>query len=95
MGQPTYDVEHTQALLVELHADEADGLALSTQIDAMELEVEQALAADLSLGGVCENIEPNGSEMVMNLEQERMVGIRSCTYLISWRAAFGAPDTPE
>ena len=94
MGSP-YEVEHRQTVLIELHADGATGLEVSETIDAMELEIEQALAADVSLGGVAENIEPAGSEVESNDEQDRVLMVRSCTYEVTWRAAFGAPDSPE
>lgn len=95
MGADSYDVEHSEGLTVELHADGATGENVADAIDAMELEIEAALAVDLTLGGLCENIVPIGSELEMNQEQDRVIGVRSCNYAILWRATFGTPDQPE
>jgi len=95
MGSPVYDVEHSQALTLELHADGTDGDVVADTIDAMELEVEAALASDLFLGGLVEMVTPVSSELEMDSETDRIIGVRSVQYLASWRSAFGAPDTPE
>ena len=95
MGSPSYSVEHSQALVIELHADGTDGDVVADQIDAMELEVEQALVSDLTLGGRAELITPVSSELETETEQERVIGVRTLNYIIAWRSVFGAPDTPE
>ncbi len=95
MGQPVYQVEHAQVLTVEIHTDAADGQVAAEAIDQIQLEIEGALASDLTLGGLVEIIEPVGSELEMLTDQDRVIAVRSCNYLLPWRAPFGTPDIPE
>lgn len=88
-------VTRAQELVVELHADGATGKLVAEQIDAMELELETALASDLTLGGLCQSIYPVVSEMEWEDAQDRVIGQRTVNYTIYWRSAFGSPDTPE
>lgn len=95
MGQPAYDVEHAQTVTIEIHVDAATGAECAEEIDQIELEVEAALASDLELGGLVENIVPAGSEMETSTDQDRVIAVRSVAYVAPWRCTFGAPDTPE
>lgn len=95
MGGTAYVVEHVQTITLELHAEGADGDAVADTIDQMELEAEQLLASDLTLGGLVEMIYPGTSQLEMSDDQDRVIGVRSVTYTVPWRAVFGAPDTPE
>jgi len=95
MGQPVYQVEHAQVLTVEIHTEAADGQIAAESVDQVQLEVEGALASDLSLGGLVEIIEPAGSELEMLTDQDRVIAVRSVNYVLPWRAAFGTPDIPE
>jgi len=95
MGSPTYEVEHTQALTLEIHVEAADGQLCAEAIDQVELEAEAALASDLTLGGLCEMIYPLSSELEMQTEQDRVIAVRSVVYTIPWRCSFGSPDIPE
>ena len=95
MGAGVYEVEHVQTVTLELHAEAADGETVCETIDQMELEAETLLASDLTLGGLAEIIYPIGSEIETSTDQDRVIGVRSVTYSIPWRAAFGSPDTPE
>ena len=90
-------VDHEQTALFELHVDAPNGRTAAESLDAMELELEAALAGGDggTLGGIVELIEPAGSELEMSREQQSVVAVRSVTYTISWRALFGQPDTPE
>lgn len=95
MGSPTYEVEHIQALTIEIHVEGIDGDICAVAIDQIELEAEAALASDLTLGGLCEIIYPVSSELEMQAEQDRIIAVRSVVYTIPWRCSFGSPDTPE
>ena len=95
MGQPTYMVEHAQVMTVEIHTEATDGQIAAEAIDQIQLEVEGALASDLSLGGLVEMIEPAGSELEMLTDQDRVIAVRSVNYSLPWRAKFGTPDEPE
>ena len=95
MGAPSYPVDREQQCLIELHAEGTIGSTVMDAIDAMELEVEQALAADVELGGACQLIVPDGSQVETNFEQDRIVAQRSLQYVIYWRNRFGTPDIPE
>lgn len=94
MGSP-FVVETSQAVMIEFHANGPDGKAVSETIDAMQLEVEAALAADLTLGGILENLVPVGSQVEYSTDQDTVVGVRAAIYNAIWRSAFGSPDTPE
>lgn len=94
MGSP-YTVETSQTLLVEMFADDASARVAAQTVDQMELEVEAALAADVTLGGILENIEPLGSTVEVNSDQTRVIYLRAVTYRLTWRAGFGTPDVPE
>ena len=94
MGDPIYDVEHAQALDCEIHVEAADGDSCAKAIDQIELEIEAALASDLTLGGICEIIYPAGSELEMLTEQDRVIAVGSVAYVVPWRCPFGAPDPP-
>ena len=94
LGAP-YTIEHEQAVTLELHAAGSDGDVVADQIDAMELEVETALASDLNLGGLCELVQPLSSELEMESAQDTVIGVRSLSYITPWRATFGSPDIPE
>lgn len=95
MGQPVYEIEHVQVVTCEIHVEAATGVECAVEIDQIELEVEQSLASDLTLGGICEIIYPIASELEMQTEQDRVIAVRSVNYSIPWRCAFGSPDIPE
>lgn len=95
MADPTFITERAQACIIEFHAEGATGRIVAEAIDAMELELEGAIAADLTLGDLCELIEPEGSTLEMSAEQDVVIGARGTTYTITWRAPFGSPDVPE
>ena len=90
-----YVVERTQNVMVELHATGADGDTIAGVLDQMDLEVEAALAADLTLGGITEIIEPVTSVAEWTDDQDTLLGSRLVTYAVIWRHDFGAPDVPE
>lgn len=95
MDEPAYRVEHEQSVVVELHVDGSDGDVVAPAIDALELTVEAALASDLTLGGVLENLTPVSSELESNADQDRVLGVRTILYNATWRSSFGSPDVPE
>jgi len=95
MGQPVYEIQHDQVLTCEIHVEAAEGQECAEAIDQIELEIEAALASDMTLGGICEVIYPAASELEMQTEQDRVIAVRSVNYTIPWRCAFGSPDTPE
>lgn len=93
-GSP-YVVESLQTVSIEIHAAGGDGKTVADTIDQVELEVEAALAADTTLGGILENLTPTGSEIESSVEQEHVIAVRAVQYSAIWRHAFGTPDTPE
>lgn len=95
MADPVFVTERAQSCVIELHAEGATGRDVVEAIDSMELEIEGALAADLTLDDLCELIEPEGSTLEMSAEQDTVIGSRSVVYNITWRAPFGSPDAPE
>jgi len=95
MGNPSFEVEHGQAVTVEIHTEGASGDVAAEAIDALELLVEGAIASDLKLGGLVEMMTPVSSEMEMQTDQDRVIAVRSIDYLASWRSNFGTPDIPE
>ena len=90
-----FTTETVQTLVCELHAEGVDGKSVAEAIDAMESEVETALAGDAALMALIEILEPAGSQIEMNSEQDRVLGVRSVSYNVTWRHVFGAPETPE
>ena len=95
MGSPSFVVEDQQSLMVELHATGSAGGPVANSLDSMELEVEQILGADPTLGGAVENLYKTGSTLEYNVEQDRVLGVRVITYIMHWRHTFGSPDIPE
>ena len=95
MGDPAWRVESQQTVMVELHSMQSTGHECMEELDQMELEVEAAMAADTTLGGIIEKIESSGSEVDVNVDQDITAAVRAVTYIATWRADFGAPDTPE
>ena len=94
MGEP-FRVGWAQELAIEMHADGAEGNAVGAQIDAMQLEIEAALASSPTLSDSIQRIEPVGSEIEWNSSQDRVIAQRTANYLLHWRAQFGTPDVPE
>lgn len=94
MGNP-YEIENQQTVLIEMHATASTGRECMETLDQLELEVEAALASDLTVGGILENIWPGTSELEVNVDQDIVAAVRSNSYIAIWRAQFGAADTPE
>jgi len=94
MGGP-FVVETDQTVTVELHATAATGEEVANALDALDLDVEEAFGGPAVLSGIAEIIVPGDSALEMNVEQDRVLGVRSVEYIVSWRHAFGAPDQPE
>ncbi len=90
-----FTVERQQTITIELHAAGANGGVVASSLDAMDAEVEQLIAAEPSLEAIVELIAPSESAVEMNVEQDRVLGVRVVTYIATWRHAFGAPETPE
>lgn len=90
-----YDVETDEALTIEIHAGGMDAKTVCEQIDQIELEIESALAVDVTLGGIVENLVPNGSAFEGSVDQELFLGSRAVSYIAIWRHKFGAADQPE
>jgi hypothetical protein len=72
-----------------------DGLGVAEAIDAIEVQVETAIAEDPSLGGAVEIVYPGGSVYETSVDQDRVLGVRVIQYLAPWRHTFGSPDQPE
>lgn len=94
-GMGPYVVETSQSVTLELHAAGDDGAAVHTAIDAMDSESEALLAADAPLAALLELLERQSSTVEMNTDQDRVYGLRTVTYVATWRHVFGAPETPE
>lgn len=90
-----YTVEMAHTLAVEMHADGVDGKTVAESLDQMDLEVEAVIAQDTGIMSVAEIVEVGGSEIEWNTEQDRVLGMRSTSYILTTRHQFGAPDTPE
>lgn len=93
MGAP--EVEEAQTIMVEVHATGGSGKLVAEALDQMELEVEGAIGADPTLGNLVEIVLKSGSTLEMNVDQDRVLGVRVITYVAQWRHAFGAPDIAE
>jgi len=94
MGQ-SYDVEVDQQIQIELHAVGATGASVATPIDDMDEELEQILANDGPLGSLIEILSRESSAYELSIDQDRVYGLRTVTYVATWRHQFGAPDAPE
>lgn len=94
MGQP-FTVERDSELVLELHAMGVSGEAVSDTLDQMELESEQALVAAWESWGLLEILAPSTSEIEFSVDQDRVAGLRSVTYIATWRSDFGSPDIAE
>ena len=94
MGEP-YVIERDTTLVVELHAYGSDGDVVSTTIDQMDLEVEEALEAAWQGWGILELLSVGDSSIEFSSEQENVLGVRTSNYTLTWRAELGSPDTPE
>ena len=98
MRSPLYECDNQQAINIEIQAAGEpgdDGLLVAEAIDAIEVEVETAMAEDLTLGGAAEMVYPGGSVYETNVDQDRVLGVRVIQYLAPWRHTFGSPDQPE
>jgi hypothetical protein len=95
MGTGPYDMETDQNISIELHAQGTDGETVAETLDQLDLEVEQALAADISLGGILEILTQSESAVEFNADQDVVLGVRVVTYVATWRHTFGDADTPE
>lgn len=93
-----FQSDDQQAINVEIQVAGApgdDGLLVAETIDAIEVQVETAMAEDPSLGGASEIVYPGGSVYETNVDQDRVLGVRVIQYLAPWRHTFGSPDQPE
>jgi len=94
----TWTVEHRQNVNIEIMGSgvgDTAGRTVADAIDDLEVEIEAAVAADTTLGGICEIIAPAGSTYETNADGETVIAVRTVAYLAIWRAVFGSPDTPE
>lgn len=91
----SFGVETQQQIVCELHATGGDGLSVAEAIDAMDAEVETALAGDAGLAALLEILEPGETSYEINVEQDRVIASRTVIYVATWRHLFGAPETAE
>jgi hypothetical protein len=81
--------ERGEELMVECCAKAATGF--DDQIDAMILEVEQALDANQGIGGA-KSVELRSIQIDMDDEADREIGIARLTFDVLYYTALGAPD---
>lgn len=71
------------------------GAAPDDALDAVALEVEQALGADVTLGGACEKFEHTGSSGELAGEIDKPIGLRTLSYVAMFRVDMRDPQGLE
>lgn len=83
-----------RALTVEVHGHAAGATYLDT-LDQIALEVETALNADLTLGGVCDAMLYAGAEIEQSDALEQPSGHITITYRAEYRTDARDPQTNQ
>ena len=81
----------TVELIVEGRAKHPS--ALPNTLDTMAEEVETALGADPTLGGVVLRVLPPSTTIEVDDESEQPVGLITMTFQVVYRVEMGAPGT--
>lgn len=65
-------------------------------LDQIALEVEQALAAQQSLGGLAKSVQPSSyEEPEIDGQGEKTVAVLTMRFTVTYYAALNAPETPR
>jgi hypothetical protein len=67
---------------------------LTTTLDTSCTEIEAAILANLSLGGVCRDIRIDRTDITLDDGAERPTGMATLTLIIEWATREGVPETP-
>lgn len=86
-GDVTRDLTVVVEARVKLAADVDD------QIDDISAEIEAAIHADRTLGGVVKDIMIQNTEIEINGEEEQLIGIVRMEFLTQYRVALTDPTT--
>lgn len=85
-------VERTLRLVVEACVKAASGY--EDTVDQIVKEVEVALAADQTLGGLCKYIQLGSIETELSGDAELPIAVATMTFAVPYYTALNAPDVP-
>lgn len=71
------------------------GASTDDLLDATALEVEQALGADVTLGGECDKIEYASSSAELAGDIDKPIGLRTLSYMVLYRVDARDPQALE
>lgn len=82
----------TAELVIEACAKET--ASYEDTLDAIQLEVEQAVAADATLGGLAKYVTPARIETERDDGSDKPVAVRRIVFAVFYSTAQNAPQTP-
>ena len=79
-------------LLIKVHAQEAAS-TLDDTLDQIEVEIRQALLADITLGGLVKDLWWISTEITLESENVKPIGLAEILFSVSYRVAASDPST--
>jgi len=76
------------------HSANTTDAAVSVELNKIASEVEVAMAANVSLGGIALGSTLVSTEKALNDDADGVTGSIKLTYTVDYLTAVGAPDTP-
>jgi hypothetical protein len=69
-------------------------VAYRTEVNKIRKEVEAAIGADLTLGGICHDVQYNGCEIELSGEAEHPIAEATITFGVLYITDMRTPDVP-
>ena len=82
-----------RGLTVRISGIAEDNSTLDDTLDQIAAEVEAAIGADVTQGGLSISTDLSETSIELQGESEKKVGIINLDYLIQYRTPFGDPET--
>lgn len=86
---------HDTVATVEAHVSGHTGTEVADALDEIAVEIDQALIQNRNLGGFADtDLTPRDINFAYSGEANRMVGVMTYTFSVTYRATLSDPTTP-
>lgn len=94
MGQdPAF--RHDTVATIEVHSAGINGLEVANELDTIAVAIDKQLTNNRSLDGFADtDMVPRDINFAFSPEEQRMTGVMTYTWSVSYRATLTDPETP-
>ena len=86
---------HDTVATIEVHANGRNGLDVANELDTIAVAIDKRLAGNRSLDGFADtDMVPRDINFSYSPEEQRVVGVMTYTWSVTYRATLTDPENP-